>query len=1224
MTHRRVFIQGRFLGLGCMLGVTLLAWSAAWVGAEETRGASERPWHTSLCLGNDGYWRQRIRLVVHNPADHALVGEPVDVTIGKAQGQVDIEGMVADALRLVDDAGGEMLWAIADPAGKAIERGPIPSGSVLTIPADCPAQGDAGYFLYFDNPSAWAVPDFLAVVGGLRNGDLELGEGGLPIGWQHDASDAKHHTTWVDEPSHSGRKCLKTIVEEGAPSTWISTRQTQIRIVGGARYVMRGWVKGANVKGEAGWYIHVGNAGNSMLLSPMLRAGGGTFDWKEVKAEFTAPKDANRANVGTVLHGAGRAWFDDVSLERLDTPVSVPTVRVSRPERLEGLREVGGDAPWPDDAQAREWNYRIPVRVLNVTRQAVGAGLVSVDLSSALARLGRQVDLRQVQVRDQQREVASYCLGRLLLFEGSVDAMTRRTFYVYFRRGPGAVATPEATKQSYAANPALPGAAAQETRQNAPVAEYQRLLASQANRVKNPDFEAGDPLPEHWSGGAKNQHPAAVEMGLDSRGLFGRRCVRIAYPESSSPQWVGWRQDVPVEPGRSYLLAAWLKCQKLAGSLQLHVHYHNTQGKLCRDAQMGGAGPAISGDTDWTLMQGLFTAPADAASFQLHLTMHAQGTAWHDGVVVAEVAPGRLGSIEMRSSRSPAELAVWPVPALVKVFRGDVPPVAPAPARIELAGNECEPLQLVLRSERAVGQVRVTVDLPVGPSGRQLSDVTVGVVGYVPIDHPTNYYSSKTPAWHRKVPTGQGSSDGWADWWPDPILPRSTLELTAHASQPVWLTVAASADAAAGDYQGRVRFMSGETVLAQVPFTVHVWSFSLPDEMHLKAIFDCRQTGPLWSVPGKSAEETRREFWQFMAKRRACPDRIHPEPVFHYEQGQATADFTAFDAAAEYYFNTLKFPHSYTPSKFYGFGWGFPPPALFGQQPYEGSWPFPGVDRGKLRLEYKQAYKACLKLFWDHIKAKGWERKFTLYISDEPFDAQEPIRKQMRALCEMIHEVDPTIPIYSSTWHHQPQWDGYLSVWGIGHYGIVPVSKLKEILAGGAKFWWTTDGQMCTDTPYCAAERLLPYFCFKYGAEAYEFWGIDWLTYDPYAFGWHRYIHQSDEPGKEYFVRYPNGDGYLAYPGKPIGQAGAVTSIRLEQVREGCEDYEYLELLRAAVAKAKAAGRDVTEAERTLASVRELVSIPNAGGLQSARALPDPGAVFDLRRRVARAIESLR
>ena len=132
-----------------------------------------------------------------------------------------------------------------------------------------------------------------------------------------------------------------------------------------------------------------------------------------------------------------------------------------------------------------------------------------------------------------------------------------------------------------------------------------------------------------------------------------------------------------------------------------------------------------------------------------------------------------------------------------------------------------------------------------------------------------------------------------------------------------------------------------------------------------------------------------------------------------------------------------------------------------------------------------------------------------LYISDEPFFQQEPIRRQMKALCAMIHEVDPAIPIYSSTWQHVPEWDGSLDIWGLGQFGDVSVETMARIRAGGAKIWFTTDGQMCLDTPYCAIERLLPHYAFRYGAEAYEFWGIAWLTHDPLPVRLAR-VHSSD------------------------------------------------------------------------------------------------------------------
>ena len=309
------------------------------------------------------------------------------------------------------------------------------------------------------------------------------------------------------------------------------------------------------------------------------------------------------------------------------------------------------------------------------------------------------------------------------------------------------------------------------------------------------------------------------------------------------------------------------------------------------------------------------------------------------------------------------------------------------------------------------------------------------------------------------------------------------------------------------------------------------------------------------------------------------------------------------------------------PDYFYLFGWGFPPTARFGEQPYPGKPPFEGADRGRLRPEFKRAYQVRLKAFWDHVKQKGWDRKFVLYISDEPFETQEPIRRQMKALCQMIHEVDPKIRIYSSTWKHVPDWDGSLDIWGIGHYGVVPVEQIAKLRAAGDRIWWTTDGQMCTDTPYCAVERLLPHYCFKYGADAYEFWGVCLDDLRPLPFRLAR-LHPPKRPaGRLLLGSLSNGDGFLLYPGDPIGHDGPVSSIRLEQAREGVEDYEYLYLLRQAMAQAKARGADTTLGQQALARADRLVTIPNAGGRYSSKILPNPADVYVVKETLGAAVE---
>jgi len=862
-------------------------------------------------------------------------------------------------------------------------------------------------------------------------------------------------------------------------------------------------------------------------------------------------------------------------------------------ERLE-LKQVGTEPPWPAALV-----HRAEVRVVNLARGHAGPSQACLDLSTLEGRTHGPVDCSSLRVTLNGRAIPHAILGDRLLFSVNVPPRTAWSCYLDFESEH-------------------PGSG------NRTSGREQPAGLSRFNLVRNPGIEEGTDGPDHWTNSGASAADG-VTFGVDDphRTELGRQSLRLHVPATAPARWRGWHQDIPIRAGHAYLLAAEMKCQDIpTGEVRVHAHFLQADGSLCRHDAMTSIGPGLQGTTDWTLVSGTLTAPADAALLQVHLTMEQSGTIWHDAVAAVEVTPP--SSVRyLRRPDSGESVQVWQVPAVIKVFPDTVPPLQNSPARIAAAHNEKEPLQLAISSSKGRKNVRLVADPPVGPDGARLSDMQLAVVGFVPVDHATGYYQSKSPAWYRKVPEEPGQSDGWPGLWPDPLLPRDRFDLAPGSTQPVWITVQVGKDAPAGDYTGKVRLVGGEEVLATVPYTVHVWNFAIPEHSRFKAIYDI-SLGPggqaLWN---QATYQAYPQIARAMAARRTSPNRILPDPAFRYENGRASADFTAFDKAARVYFEEWKFPHAYMPDLFYLFGWGFPPRDIFGEHPFPGDPPFEKADRTLLRAEYKRAYQACLKLFWEHVKTNGWHDRFVLYISDEPFFQQEPIRRQMKALCAMIHEVDPAIPIYSSTWRHVPDWDGSLDIWGLGQFGEVPVETMARIRTGGAKIWFTTDGQMCIDTPYCAIERLLPHYAFAYGAEAYEFWGIAWLTHDPYRFGWHAYIPQTDQPGQSYWIRYPNGDGFLLYPGKPIGAAGPVSSIRLEQAREGVEDYEYLHLLRDLVDREKAAHRECPAAQRALEGARLLVPIPNAGGRYSTKILPDPDAVYRVRQALGEAIESL-
>ncbi len=1155
--------------------------------------SSAADWQQNLYLGHDGYWHSRVPVDIHNTGSAAVDGAPAAVTVGTGAGEANLVGAAAESVRVVDEQNRELLFAIYSPAGELLTTGPIPAGSSLVLPAVCGAGETMRCWVYFDNPSASEVPDFLEESLTVRNGGVEQGAGATPTGWRNDASDSQHVASWTTEEAHSGTHSLKLWVADGAQPTWISTRQGDIYIQGGAEYTLRGWVKTENISDTAGWYIHVGNASDPMLLNQSATVGAGTQDWTEVSITFTAPADADRAEIGTLLWGSGTAWFDDVSLETTAPPLLSATAGAV--ETI-SLAEVGVSDDWYDDNPSDDihWEVRAPLKLINLSAQAV-TGVAQVDLSPLLGRIAGGLRRESIRVTDQGALIPHYLVGNQLLFSAGAAAQTVHTYYVYLSRDER---IPAADSSDYAA-----------------------LLSSPENLVQNPSFEEGDNPPTGWTSSGNSD----TTLSVVEEGLFGNRAVKIEVSPSASPDWVGWHQDVSVQPGSSYLYAAWVRTQDIAGDgVQIHAHFRTASGDLCAGNAYAAAGTPLTGTHDWTLMSGVFTMPPDCVNFQLHLTMHATGSVWHDGVVVARVLSAALSPLEFHDSLPPG-LTVWPVNPIVKVFPDDLPPNDIPAAHISAARNEKEPLQLVLRSPDAVPEVTVEVDSPSNGEGGLLNDISIGVVGYVPVDHPSGYYNSTLPSYCRRYPTGNGDSDGWAGLWPDYLVPTSTFALSANVSQPVWITVSVPADAAPGDYQGAVRFMNGAQVLKEVPFTVHVWNFTLPDKPHAGAVFDLWGiTGDSqWVGPGQLADQVRGEVEEMMSAHRLCPDMIRPEPEFHYDSstGQVTVDFTAYDQAAERYFNELKLPYTYAPSCFFGFIWDMPPGEKWGEAPYPGDYPYDSADHSQLRPEYKAAYQACLRVYWNHMKEKGWADKVVLYISDEPYFQDPKMIKQMKALCDMVHEVDPNIPTYASTWNYVPEWLGYVDIWGVGIHGSTTPEQMQTIRDAGGRLRYTVDGHFCIDTPTCGTERLLPYFCFKYDVEAYEFWGFAWLTYNPYRFGWHSYIQQSTTPGESEWIRYPNGDGFLIYPGALIGLDGPVTTIRAEQAREGMEDYEYLYLLQQLIDAAHAAGRDASAMEAALNMAKDLVHIPNAGGRYSTQLLPDPDRVLEVREVVAAAIE---
>ena len=133
--------------------------------------------------------------------------------------------------------------------------------------------------------------------------------------------------------------------------------------------------------------------------------------------------------------------------------------------------------------------------------------------------------------------------------------------------------------------------------------------------------------------------------------------------------------------------------------------------------------------------------------------------------------------------------------------------------------------------------------------------------------------------------------------------------------------------------------------------------------------------------------------------------------------------------------------------------------------------------------------------------------------------------------------------------------------------------------------------------------RVIPWICWKYGARGFECWS-------PNAWG----VNFQKKPDKwpkvpwvaNTFGEY-NGDGYLLYPGADLKPC---SSIRLDALRDGLEDYEYLWLLKEK--SAANPGKEITT--KDLLALSALVNENGSYALE-------PESYLAFRRRLAAVLE---
>lgn len=1144
----------------------------ACMGVGLVAGGQAVPWHEHLSYPGDGYWTVRVPVEVENRSDLPLAGTPVALRIQAGDGADSLSGEPAESLRVVTAGGTELLFDVLTSGGARKGAGALEPGDEIVVPVEAEAGARAVLYLYAGNPRAWRPMDELRAV--LANPGFESADG-----WETVSVDAAHRMTIQDGGAHTGARCARSDVDPGAESTWVKFAQSGLPVAPGQRYRFTAWVKAENVAGKAGWFVHVN--GDRPQMVNQLAGWDGAFDWREVVLEFEAPEGSRSFTCGTVLYGTGTAWYDDARLERVSEDTRL-AVSVGAAERI----ALASAPPTPPQWPSPEYDLCVPVSLRNFTDEAAARlfGLDTRRIANQQFKLAGNSWAAEVVLLDSDgRSLAVWGDFREDLYvAASVPARTERCVWLFSR------ALPEEG----------PGAG---PRAGAPNA-FASLSSRPENLLANGSIEQGEgEVPDVWESSEEGRTDGGrYRMRRVPGGVDEAHCLELRIPENTEhPDWFGWRQRVDVKPNTQYLLSGSIKGNGLDASAAIHLHTHRGDGSLT-ESPYASTGPHIAGTQDWTETRLVFTTPPDCAYVTLHLTMNCHGTLWHDALTLIESGQGVPGEILTRDA--PDRLHAWRVNPLIKTFPHDVrPPDAPTGAVVYAARNTRQTVQLALRSPRE-DLVRVAASPLTGPEGAVLAAPAVALAEYVPIDFPIGYHNSTRPDYCRLLPEHRGT-DGWPGAWPDALVPvDGPVPLAANQTIALWFELEAPADARPGDYTGTVSLRGGDTAV-DVPITATVWNFAVPDAKQLPALYDLRH-GPGWNVfSGEDRQGRIRQWCDFLARYNVSPALTIESPRFALENGRVTMDTAAFDAYASYVFDALNVNVLYTPHDFYACGWAYEPRDFLGFKAFT--------------PEYVEAWTSAYRQFIDHVTAKGWRGRFVQYLSDEPFESSEKTITGLARVADMARSVAPDVPVYSSTWHYIEGLEGHLTLWGVGIHESFPLEKMRERQAAGDRFWFTTDGHMCTDTPFLGVERLLPWLCLKYGVEGYEFWGVSWWTCDPHTCGWHKYIRQSNEGQDYYWVRYPNGDGFLAYPPRDAEAGAPLPTIRLVAARDGVDDYELFLALR------KHASAGNADAQAALDRVFAAVTMTQPNGRYSTRLMPDPDEILAARTQAGNLLSRL-
>ncbi len=522
-------------------------------------------------------------------------------------------------------------------------------------------------------------------------------------------------------------------------------------------------------------------------------------------------------------------------------------------------------------------------------------------------------------------------------------------------------------------------------------------------------------------------------------------------------------------------------------------------------------------------------------------------------------------------------------------------------AKIYSAQNETESFQVVVTAEHGnLTDVNAYVSDLCTKDGHRISSdkITLYREVYIPIRHssprancPPGLYPDPLVPFINPY-TGEAIKEPkWKENGQEgPRFGAQDFSLWEKHHQPIWIDIHVPKDAAPGLYSGEITVSAKETEPSTLPIKLTVWDFALPDgpthSNHFGHFGYMTRYSSLKDTPEKLPIIEER-YTQMMADHRLNP----PMPA---NLRPKTSDDGSIIITDDVHKQIANFMERYHVTDFEIPGAPFRDPL--------------NADREKAIRHFRSWYS--------YLEKTGWAERSYLYMLDEPNEPEA--YERVRQMANLVHEAEPRMRclVVEQPYTQDSSWgvlDGSVDIW-CPLFGFIDEPSIQRVHANGDDVWSYTaliqrappyhpsyEDVKEDNPPYWQMDfpvlsyRIAPWLNRRYEITGLLYWSTVCWSY-PDRNPW-------DDPG--FRIRW-NGEGQLFYPGEEAGVEGPISCIRLKNLRDGMEDYEYFSILE------RLGGQATVEK-----IVRE--AVPTCGAWNQ-----NPDEILKLRQQLAEAIVSLK